>query len=116
VHPESRGVENVAARQHAGQILAIAGRYAEVLGQNLRLVRLYVYGSHTTGDQDDGSDIDIAVVSYCFSGDLIEDALWLMKLRREIDLRIEPHPFLPSEFTEENPMAREVLRTGIRIV
>ena len=36
--------------------------------------------------------------------------------RRHQDLRIEPHPFLPSEFTEENPMAREVMRTGIRIV
>ncbi|HSW09343.1 MAG TPA: nucleotidyltransferase domain-containing protein [Bacillota bacterium] len=106
----------MAAQQTAELILEIAGKYAQVLRQNMRLARLYVYGSHATGEHDDDSDIDIAVVADCFSGDLIEDTFRLMKLRREVDIRIEPHPFLPSEFTEENPVAREVMRTGIRVV
>ncbi|MGE5577304.1 MAG: hypothetical protein ACM3TT_08965 [Syntrophothermus sp.] len=62
------------------------------------------------------SDIDIAVVADGFTGDIIEDTFTLMKLRRQVDIRIKPHPFLPSEFREENPVAREVMRTGIRIV
>ena len=68
------------------------------------------------GKYDNDSDIDIAVVTNSFSGDIVEDTFTLMKLRRQVDTRIEPHPFLPSEFTEKNPMAREIMQTGIRIV
>lgn len=35
-------------------------------------------------------------------------------LRREVDTRIEPHPFLTSDFTENSPIAREIMETGIR--
>jgi len=37
-------------------------------------------------------------------------------LRREVDTRIEPHPFLTSDFTENSPIAREIMETGIRIL
>jgi len=30
-------------------------------------------------------------------------------------LSIEPHPYLRDEFKKENPMAAEVIKTGIRI-
>ena len=50
------------------------------------------------------------------SGDIFEDTFILLKYRRMVDNRIEPHPFLTSEFTLNNPMAREVMETGIRIV
>ena len=49
---------------------------------------LFAKGTHSPE-----SDIDIAVVADNFSGDPIEDAMLLMKLRRKIDYRIEPHPF-----------------------
>ncbi len=39
-----------------------------------------------------------------------------VRLRREVDKRIEPHPFLTSDFTENNPIAREIMETGIRIL
>jgi hypothetical protein len=39
----------------------------------------------------------------------------LMKIARDIDLSIEPHPYLRNEFKKENPMAAEVIKTGIRI-
>ncbi|MGE5577307.1 MAG: nucleotidyltransferase domain-containing protein [Syntrophothermus sp.] len=106
----------MAAQQTQKLIYEIAGKYAEVLRRKIRLSRLYVYGSYSTGDHDDDSDIDIAVVADGLTGDVIEDTFTLMKLRREVDMRIEPHPFLTSEFTEKNPLAREVMRTGMRIV
>lgn len=49
------------------------------------------------------------------SGDIIEDQYRLMKLRRAIDLRIEPQPFQPSEFNSQNPLAREIMETGIPV-
>jgi len=47
---------------------------------------------------------------------MIEDTFALMRLRREIDTRIEPHPFPTSDFTEDNPIAREIMETGIRVL
>ncbi|MCR4427532.1 MAG: nucleotidyltransferase domain-containing protein [Firmicutes bacterium] len=106
----------MADRQTQDMIKEIGRKYAEVLQRKVNLRGLYVYGSCAKGTYDNDSDIDIAVVADDFTGDMIEDTFTLMKLRRQVDMRIEPHPFLPSDFTEKNPMAREVMQTGIRIV
>jgi hypothetical protein len=39
----------------------------------------------------------------------------LMRLRRKIDLRIEPHPIQINNFNASNPLADEVERTGVEI-
>jgi hypothetical protein len=39
-----------------------------------------------------------------------------MNLCWDVDVRIEPHPFRPEDFVEENPEAAEIMRTGIRIL
>ena len=103
-------------RQQDEMIREIARRYADALQKEFDLLGLYVYGSYAKGTQRADSDIDIAVVADAFTGDTVEDTWHLMKLRRGVDIRIEPHPFLPSDFTEANPAALEVMRTGIRIV
>jgi hypothetical protein len=41
--------------------------------------------------------------------------LELMRLRRNIDSRIEPHPFRESEFVLSNLLADEILKYGIEI-
>jgi predicted nucleotidyltransferase len=74
--------------------------------------KAYVYGSYAKATQKADSDIDIAVVADGLSGDAVDDTWRLMKLRRSIDTRIEPHPFLPCDFTEANPMVAEVMRRG----
>ncbi|MDL2288464.1 nucleotidyltransferase domain-containing protein [Oscillospiraceae bacterium OttesenSCG-928-F05] len=89
--------------------------YAEILRSKLNDPVIYLFGSFAKGTANEDSDIDIAVVSSSFTGDPIDDTVSLMRIRRRIDLRIEPHPFLPSEFSEENPFVKEILDTGIRI-
>jgi predicted nucleotidyltransferase len=90
--------------------------YAGILKEHIQLHSLYVYGSYASGKFTADSDIDIAVVADGLSGDLVEDTFKLMKIRRTVDNRIEPHPFSIEEFNEDDPMAKEVIRTGIRIV
>ena len=51
-----------------------------------------------------------------FIGDPIEDTLQLMRIRRKVDNRIEPHPFKSSDFDISNPYVQEILRTGIKIM
>jgi uncharacterized protein len=39
----------------------------------------------------------------------------LMRLRRNVDLRIEPHPIMEQDFNSSNPFAWEIEKTGIKI-
>jgi predicted nucleotidyltransferase len=98
------------------QIIDIAKKYAGILKQELDIHGIYLYGSYAKDSNDSDSDIDIAVISEDLSGDLFEDTIKLMKYRRQIDNRIEPHPFLASEFNEQNPIAKEIMDTGTKIV
>lgn len=41
--------------------------------------------------------------------------LELMRLRRRIDSRIEPHPFRESEFELSNPIVNEIIKYGQEI-
>jgi hypothetical protein len=47
--------------------------------------------------------------------DIIDTQIDLMKLRRKIDLRIEPHPFMTEDFNQSNPVVYEILKYGIII-
>ncbi len=91
-------------------------KYVEQLKKEYNIKGIYLYGSYAKGNNSEDSDIDIAVVSEDFTGDMIEDTFRLMKLRRKVDYRIEPHPFVATEFNENNPNAREVIQTGIKIM
>ncbi len=94
----------------------IALKYAQALKKQFNLRGVYVYGSYVKGNHHEDSDIDIAVIAEDFTGDIVEDIFKLMRLRRDIDCRIEPHPFDFQSFNEDNPEAREVMRTGIKIM
>ena len=97
-------------------IMNIVVRYTDILKKEMKVEKVILYGSYSKGSQREDSDIDVAVVSSHFSGDMMEDQLKLMKYRRSIDLRIEPMPFLPGEFNESNPFVREIIQTGTVIV
>ena len=98
------------------EVKLLAKKYAEILRQQYDLHSLYLYGSYVSGNYTSDSDIDIAVIAADFSGDIFEDTLNLMRYRRLVDNRIEPHPFIPSEFNFNNPNAREIMAKGIRII
>jgi uncharacterized protein len=98
------------------EVIVIANQYAEILKQKLDIQSIYLFGSYLKGTNDSDSDIDIAVIADDLTGDLFEDTIKLMKYRRQVDNRIEPHPFLTSEFNEQNPIAKEIMDTGTKIV
>ena len=98
------------------QVTSIVMQYATSLKKFINLHSLYLYGSYASGNFNIDSDIDIAVVADGFTGDVVEDTFMLMKIRRGIDKRIEPHPFSIHEFTEDNPIAREIISTGVKII
>lgn len=91
-------------------------KYLAVLKDNrINPKRAYLFGSSAKRKFNKDSDIDLAIVSDDFKGDVIDDMVLLMKLRNNIDLRIEPHPFLSKKFNKTNPFVREIIETGIKI-
>ncbi|MDD2586229.1 MAG: nucleotidyltransferase domain-containing protein [Syntrophomonadaceae bacterium] len=100
----------MASRSIREEITAIAEKYADLVKEEMNVEAVYLFGSFVNGNHDQDSDIDIAVIADDFSGDIIEDTLKLMRIRRKVDTRIEPHPL-----RKDNPFVREVITTGRRI-
>lgn len=75
----------------------------------------YLFGSYAKGTADEWSDIDLALVTDSFIGDCFDFRFMLSKLARSIDADIEPHPYLSSDFNEFNPVAHEIMKSGVQL-
>ena len=94
--------------------LNIAQKYANAVKENYKYIKIILFGSYTKGNYNDDSDIDIAVIFKDYSN-LMDMQLELMRLRRKIDSRIEPHSFRESEFELSNPIVNEIIKYGQEI-
>ncbi len=92
-------------------VINIAQEYANAVDANFKIFRIILFGSYAKGNYNEDSDIDIAVVFEDYSN-LLDMQLELMRLRRKIDSRIEPHPFRKSEFDLSNPIVNEIVKYG----
>ena len=94
--------------------LNIATRYAHAVNEKYKYSKVILFGSYAKGNYNEDSDIDIAVILNDYSN-LIDMQLELMRLRRKIDSRIEPHPFREKEFEMSNPIVNEIIKYGQEI-
>lgn len=97
-----------------GEAIKIANRYIETIGKKYTILQAFIFGSYAKGTNHDDSDIDVAIVVKNVS-DIIDVQIDMMKLRRKVDLRIEPHPFKIDDFSNTNPVVNEILKSGIQI-
>lgn len=96
------------------EAINIAKKYVNFLESKYSIVDVLLFGSYAKGTNHSDSDIDIAIVLQNVK-DIFDTQVELLKLRRSIDLRIEPHPFESDDFNNANPMVNEILKHGIRI-
>jgi predicted nucleotidyltransferase len=96
------------------QIINTINNYAIlVINEGLPLEKIILFGSYSKGNQKDDSDVDIAVVLKKFTEDKFTTRLKLLKLGRQFEEVIEPHPFLANEFNNNDPFASEIIKTGL---
>jgi len=88
---------------------------AELRKNRITVERAILFGSLARGGFRPGSDIDLAIISKDFVGIRFYDRGRLVPFRRDIDVRIEPIPFRPEDFTKADPLAAEVMATGEEI-
>ncbi|MCX6150397.1 MAG: nucleotidyltransferase domain-containing protein [Ignavibacteriales bacterium] len=86
-----------------------------LIQQGYKIREAFLFGSFAANKFNDDRDIDIAIVIEELTNGY-DELINLMKLRRKINLKIEPHPFDYNDFNESNPFTCEILRTGIKLV
>jgi predicted nucleotidyltransferase len=106
----------MAERSDFSIVKAKALKFAKLVKKNMQVKQIYLFGSYAKKSNHIDSDIDIAVVSDDFSKNHMDNMLKLMRLRREIDAMIEPHPFLSKDFKKTNSLVNEIIKTGIRLI
>lgn len=90
--------------------LEIARMYATLVQENFNVDRILLYGSYAKGTPNQNSDIDIAVIVDGIEGDYLAEQAKLFRLRRAIDLRIEPVLLLSNR--DDSGFLAEVMATG----
>ena len=92
------------------QAIEIAIGYVDSLWDKYNIESAILFGSYVKGTNHEDSDIILKHIN-----DRFDTQLELMKLSRQIDLRIEPHPFDCDDFDRVNPIVNEILKHGIDI-
>jgi len=98
------------------QILRTVKRFLRALSeQGIKVEAAYIFGSYAAGKENQWSDIDVAVVSSDISDDRLSERVRLARVSYGIDRRLEPVPFSPEACVDEDPLAWEIKRKGLRI-
>ena len=95
-------------------VVDTAKAYVQVLrNHEVPFESAWLFGSHARNVFDEDSDIDIAVVMQDVVEGKFFKELELMRYRRQVDSRIEPHVLSAGEL--DTPFASEIMRTGVKI-
>ncbi len=98
------------------KIIDIVNQYIEIVNKNYDVIAIILFGSYAKGTQREDSDIDIAIITDDIKTDKFDEEINLMKLRRKIDYRIEPHIISISDYeNNETPFVVEIKNTGIKV-
>jgi len=82
--------------------------------RNITFSKVILFGSVVSNTNREYSDIDVALVSDCFSGNPFAD--WHILSPVNIKFTdIEPHPFPTDYFEKGDPFIDEIKKTGIEI-
>lgn len=99
------------------KIKTIIENYISVLrDNNISIKNAYLFGSYAKGNNNEWSDIDIALISDLFEGVRIKDKDKIRRITLSVSSNLEILPFNPDDFNSENPLAKEIIETGIRLV
>ena len=91
--------------------------FLDLLAKNkINIQKAYLYGSHANRTNHQYSDIDLALVSDDFTGDLWEDKRTLREYKSHVSWDISPIPYRVSEFEFSQFAKDEIISKGIRII
>ncbi len=97
-------------------VIKLINRYVLYLQKkHIKFDKIFLFGSYAKSKQSEHSDIDLALVYEDNNIDNFDFQVKLLSLASDIDTRIEPHPISQADFIADNPLAYEIIKTGIEI-
>jgi predicted nucleotidyltransferase len=84
--------------------------------KNINIQEAYIFGSYARREQNEFSDIDVALISKDFVGNSFIDSSSLDEIILNIGVEIEAHTYLPEDFNSNNLFVKEILKSGLRII
>jgi predicted nucleotidyltransferase len=87
--------------------------YIILLEKHFDLDQVILFGSYASGNFNENSDIDVAVIVKKINGDYFSTVPLLWKLRRQIDDRIEPVLF--EKGRDDSGFLTGIIKYGIVI-
>jgi len=93
--------------------IRIAKKYAEVIKTRFQIELMYIFGSYINGNYREESDIDIAIILKEKDYDFLTCSKELFRLRRKVDLRIEP---VLLDSIHDLVFLAEISKTGVQII
>jgi predicted nucleotidyltransferase len=97
--------------------LIIARRFRDAIrAEGYPIERVILFGSTARNQAVEDSDIDVAVVCNAFAPVRHEENMVFRRIRRTIDLRIEPISLHPDDFRSPAfALTREIEREGVEV-
>ena len=96
-------------------VVESAERYIKELNKKMPVTSAWLFGSYVRGQETPESDLDIAVVSEGFDVNAFLARRAANRIFFEFDspYDIEVHCFGIKQFTEDDPLVEEIIKTGI---
>ena len=92
------------------QAIIKVSEFIEAIKSKYHPQKVVLFGSYAKGTYTQNSDIDVAVIVDEIHGDFLEETQGLYKIRRKIDLSIEP--VLLEVNGDNSRFLEEILSTG----
>lgn len=95
----------------------VTRRFIAELQRDIRVEKVFLFGSYANHCEHDYSDIDIAVISPDFEGGTERDYLILGRAALKVHPLIEARPYRPEDLMNLSPVdfLAEIVRTGLVI-
>ena len=86
-----------------------------LIQNNIKIEKVYLFGSYAHGNAKSYSDIDVAVISPDLGKKYVEETCKLMRIAQKIDLMISPDPYSVEEFNNAKQgdfLWQEIIQKG----
>lgn len=98
------------------EIIESVSNFKRIISSMIKIEKVFLYGSYSTGTYKNESDIDICIIAnentnpYLLMRDITRKII-------EVDVRIEPVVFLSEDFHDDQPrgLLREIKEHGIEM-
>ncbi len=96
--------------------MATAKKFADLVRQKYQVDGAYLFGSYAKNVANEGSDIDVCIVSPNFGNNYSAEEMELIKMAVTLDARISPVPYSPQDLLDRySQLAFEITTHGVPV-